>query len=71
MHDALEMWPCSMSATGWPRVAIAARKSFMWPRIAGGDVPLQVLLGLVLGVLLQLVGDVLVDGGPPPSGMKS
>src|SRR5947209_11556180 len=26
-----------------------------------GDVPFQVLLGLVLGVLVQLVGDVLVD----------
>ena len=61
MQLAVEMWPCSMSATGLPREAMAARKSCMWRADGRGDVPLQVLLGLVLGVLLQLVGDVAVD----------
>ena len=35
MHDAVEMWPCSMSATGLPRLSMAARKSFMCARVAG------------------------------------
>ena len=32
---------------------------------------LDILFGHVFGVLLALVGNVLVDGSPLPSGMKS
>ena len=35
MQLAVEMCPCSMSATGLPRESMAARKSFMCLRIAG------------------------------------
>ena len=51
-----------MSATGLPRVAMAARKSFMWPRIAGRHLLLQVLLVAVLGILVELHRDVAMDG---------
>ena len=50
-----------MSATGRPRVAMASRKLRTWARMAGAHVLLQVLLGLVLGVLFELVLHVDVD----------
>lgn len=35
IHDALEMWPCWMSATGFERLSIAARKFRQCARRAG------------------------------------
>src|SRR5205823_5294262 len=34
MQDAVETYPCSMSATGLERFLIASRKSRWWPRLA-------------------------------------
>ena len=61
MQLAVEMWPCSMSATGLPRECDRRQEVLHVPADGRGDVPLQVLLGLVLGILLELVGDVAVD----------
>ena len=61
MQLAVEMWPCSMSATGLPRDVDGRQEVQHVVADGRGDVLLQVLLGLVLGILLQFVGDVLVD----------
>ena len=66
MQLAVEMWPCfDVGDRAGRACAIACRKSCMWPRIGGRDVLLQVLLGLVLGILVQLVGHVAVDRARP------
>ena len=71
MQEAVEMWPCSMSATGRPRVSMAARKSaHVGPRGRGG-VELDVFLRQVLGILLALVDAVLMDRLAAALGMKS
>ena len=53
-----------MSATGLPRASTACRKFTMCRRIAGATCFSSSLLGLVLGILLQLVGHVLWIGSP-------
>ena len=62
MQLEVEMYPCSMSATGL--LAPVDRRQEIEHVVADGrgDMPLQVLLGLVLGVLVQLVGHIAMDG---------
>ena len=71
MQLAVEMWPCSMSATGLPRGVDRLEEVEHVAADRRGDVLLQVLLGLVLGVLLQLVRHVAVDRLAVALGMKS
>ncbi len=71
MQLAVEMWPSSMSATGLPRDSIAASEVQHVATDGRGDVLLQVFLGLVLGIFLELETTSLWIGVPPPSGMKS
>ena len=54
MQLAVEMCPCSMSATGLPRSSRCLEEVAHVPADRRRDVPLQVLLGLVLGVLVLL-----------------
>ena len=71
MQLAVEMWPCSMSATGLPREAIAARKSFMCPRIAGATCCSRSFSVLSSGYSSSSYVTSLWIGVPSPSGMKS
>ena len=54
MQLAVEMCPCSMSATGFAAVSRRLQEVLPVPPQGRRDVPLQVLLGLVLGVLVLL-----------------
>jgi hypothetical protein len=61
MQLVVEMWPCSMSATGRLRFSIAREQITHMAANGRRDVALEILLGAVFGVLLELVGYVFVN----------
>jgi hypothetical protein len=61
MQLAVEMWPCSMSATGRLRFSIAARKSSKCRRVAGAALQFDGLFGHVFGICSPFVEALEVD----------
>jgi len=68
MHEAVERWPSPMSATGFPRVSIATKKSFICARVAGAACSSMWASVTSSGKLFPLVDTVLVNRLALPGG---